>query len=156
MSNQGIRGYYQITNTIKEQLLKDDNINTVTSGDLSEVNLGKQDIFPMGHILINSVIVEEQALRFNINVLTMDIVNQSKEKTVDIFTGNTNEQDILNTQLGVLNKLIQILKRGELYTDMYQLDGDPSLEPFYDRFENNLAGWSANLDILIYNDITIC
>ena len=156
MSNQGIRGYYQITNTIKEQLLKDDNINTVTSGDLSEVNLGKQDIFPMGHILINSVIVEDQALRFNINVLTMDIVNQSKEKTVDIFTGNTNEQDILNTQLGVLNKLIQILKRGELYTDMYQLDGDPSLEPFYDRFENNLAGWSANLDILIYNDITIC
>tara|TARA_R100001143_G_C3342045_1_gene124796 strand:+ start:754 stop:1224 length:471 start_codon:yes stop_codon:yes gene_type:complete len=156
MSNQGIRGYYQITNTIKEQLLKDQDINTVTSGDLSQVNLGKQDIFPMGHILINSVIVEEQVLRFNINVLTMDIVNQSKEPTVDIFTGNTNEQDILNTQLGVLNKLIQILKRGELYTDMYQLDGDPNLEPFYDRFENNLAGWSANLDILIYNDITIC
>tara|TARA_R110002020_G_scaffold190290_2_gene389799 strand:+ start:3188 stop:3658 length:471 start_codon:yes stop_codon:yes gene_type:complete len=156
MSNQGIRGYYQITNTIKEQLLKDQDINTVTSGDLSQVNLGKQDIFPMGHILINSVIVEEQVLRFNINVLTMDIVNQSKEPIVDIFTGNTNEQDILNTQLGVLNKLIQILKRGELYTDMYQLDGDPNLEPFYDRFENNLAGWSANLDILIYNDITIC
>jgi len=156
MSNQGIRGYYQITNTIKEQLLKDQDINTVTSGDLSQVNLGKQDIFPMGHILINNVIVEEQVLRFNINVLTMDIVNQSKEPTVDVFTGNTNEQDILNTQLGVLNKLIQILKRGDLYTDMYQLDGDPSLEPFYDRFENNLAGWSANLDILIYNDITIC
>ena len=156
MSNQGIRGYYQLTNTIKEQLLKDDNINTVTSGDLSQVNLGKQDIFPMGHILVNTVTVEEQALRFNINVLAMDIVNQSKEPTVDIFTGNTNEQDVLNTQLGVLNKLIQILSRGELYTDMYQLDGDPSLEPFYDRFENNLAGWSANMDILIYNDITIC
>tara|TARA_R110000765_G_scaffold175050_1_gene279732 strand:+ start:3272 stop:3742 length:471 start_codon:yes stop_codon:yes gene_type:complete len=156
MSNQGIRGYYQITNTIKEQLLKDQDINTVTSGDLSQVNLGKQDIFPLGHILINSVIVEEQTLRFNINILAMDIVNQSKEQTVDRFTGNTNEQDILNTQLGVLNKLIQILKRGDLYTDMYQLDGDPNLEPFYDRFENNLAGWSANLDILIYNDITIC
>tara|TARA_R110000751_G_scaffold76088_1_gene153095 strand:+ start:2997 stop:3467 length:471 start_codon:yes stop_codon:yes gene_type:complete len=156
MSNQGIRGYYQITNTIKEQLLKDQDINTVTSGDLSQVNLGKQDIFPLGHILINSVIVEEQTLRFNINILAMDIVNQSKEQTVDRFTGNTNEQDILNTQLGVLNKLIQILKRGDLYTDMYQLDGDPSLDPFYDRFENNLAGWSANVDILIYNDITIC
>ena len=66
MSNQGIRGYYQITNTIKEQLLKDQDINTVTSGDLSQVNLGKQDIFPMGHILINSVIVEEQVLRYSI------------------------------------------------------------------------------------------
>ena len=156
MSNQGVRGFYQITNTIKEQLLKDQNINTVTSGDLSQVNLNKQDIFPMGHIIVNNVIVGEQVLRFNISVLAMDIVNQSKEQTVDIFTGNDNVQDILNTQLVVLNKLIQLLNRGELHTDKYQLDGDPSLEPFYDRFENELAGWTATMDILIYNDITIC
>ena len=156
MSNQGVRGFYQITNTIKEQLLKDQNINTVTSGDLSQVNLNKQDIFPMAHIIVNNVIVGEQVLRFNISVLAMDIVNQSKEETVDRFTGNDNVQDILNTQLVVLNKLIQLLNRGDLHTDMYQLDGDPSLEPFYDRFENELAGWTATMDILIYNDITIC
>tara|TARA_R100001530_G_C4316279_1_gene154457 strand:+ start:1506 stop:1976 length:471 start_codon:yes stop_codon:yes gene_type:complete len=156
MSNQGVRGFYQITNTIKEQLLKDQDINTVTSGDLSQVNLNKQDIFPMGHIIVNNVVVGEQVLRFNISILAMDIVNQSKEQTVDIFTGNDNVQDILNTQLAVLNKLIQLLNRGDLHTDMYQLDGDPSLEPFYDRFENELAGWTATMDILIYNDITIC
>ena len=86
----------------------------------------------------------------------MDIVNRSKQETVDRFTGNTNEQDILNTQLSVINKIVQVLKRGTLHTDMYQLDGDPSCDPFYDRFENELAGWSANMDILIYNDITIC
>ena len=156
MSNQGVRGFYQITNIIKEQLLQDQNINTVSSGDLSQVNLNKQDIFPMAHIIVNNVIVGEQVLRFNISVLAMDIVNQSKEETVDIFTGNDNVQDILNTQLVVLNKLIQLLNRGELHTDMYQLDGDPSLEPFYDRFENELAGWTATMDILIYNDIKLC
>tara|TARA_R100001530_G_scaffold132005_1_gene104061 strand:+ start:2269 stop:2739 length:471 start_codon:yes stop_codon:yes gene_type:complete len=156
MANQGIRGYYQLTNTIKEQLLQDQNINTVTTGDLSQVNLGKQDIFPLGHILINNVVVGDQTLKFNISVLAMDIVNESKNEVTDIFTGDTNEQDVLNTQLGVLNKLIQVLKRGDLYTDMYQLDGDTNLEPFYDRFENNLAGWTASLDIDIYNDITIC
>ncbi|QDP45789.1 MAG: hypothetical protein Tp1102DCM384591_31 [Prokaryotic dsDNA virus sp.] len=156
MSNQGIRGFYQITETIKDQLLDDININTVSSGEISNVNLGKQDIFPLGHILVNSVTIEEQALRFNITVLVMDIVNRSKEETIDRFKGNTNEQNILNTQLSVINKLIQVLKRGSLHTDMYQLDGDPSCEPFYDRFENELAGWSANMDILIYNDITIC
>ena len=156
MANQGIRGYYQITNTIKEQLLQDQDINTVTTGDLSQVNLGKQDIFPLAHILINNVVVGDQTLKFNISVLAMDIVNESKNEVTDIFTGDTNEQDILNTQLGVLNKLIQVLKRGDLYTDMYQLDGDTNLEPFYDRFENNLAGWTASLDIDIYNDITIC
>ena len=124
MSNQGVRGFYQLTETIKTALLEDKDINTVTTGDITDVNLNKQDIFPLGHIIINNVIDEEQ--------------------------------DILNTQLAVLNKLIQRLRMGNLYTDMYQLDGSPSIQPFYDRFENQLAGWTATMDIMIYNDIYIC
>ena len=156
MSQQGIRGFYQLTETIKEQLLLDVNINSVTTGDISDVNLNKQDIFPLGHIIINNVIVDEQILTFNISILACDIVNQSKDLTLDRFKGNDNVQDILNTQLGVLNKLIQRLRMGDLYTDMYQLNGSPSLQPFYDRFENQLAGWTASMDVQIYNDINIC
>ena len=156
MSNQGIRGFYQLTETIKEQLLADVNINTVSTGDITDVNLNKQDIFPLGHIIVNNVVAEEQVLRFSITVIAADIVDQSKELTLDRFVGNNNEQDILNTQLGVLNKLIQNLRKGNLHTDMYQLEGNPSLEPFYDRFENMLAGWSCTMEVLIWNDITIC
>ena len=156
MSNTGIRGFYLLSETIKEELLKDKNINTVTTGDITNVNLNKQDIFPLGHIIINTVTDEENVLRFNITVLAADIVDQSKDETVDIFKGNTNEQDILNTQLAVINRLIQRLRKGQLYTDMYQLDGTPVCEPFYDRFENQLAGWTATMDVLIYNDIYIC
>ena len=103
MSNQGIRGFCQLTETIKEQLLLDKNINTVTTGDISDVNLNKQDIFPLGHLIVNTVAVDEQVLSFNISVLACDIVDQSKDITVDRFVGNDNEQDILNTQLAVLN-----------------------------------------------------
>ena len=156
MSNTGIRGFYLLSETIKEELLKDKNINTVTTGDITNVNLNKQDIFPLGHIIINTVTDEENVLRFSITVLAADIVDQSKDATVDIFKGNTNEQDILNTQLAVINRLIQRLRKGQLYTDMYQLDGTPVCEPFYDRFENQLAGWTATMDVLIYNDIYIC
>ena len=156
MSQQGIRGFYQLTETIKTELLSDKNINTVTTGDISDVNLNKQDIFPLGHIIVNNVVVNEQTLDFNISVLACDIVNQSKDETADRFRGNNNVQDILNTQLSVLNKLIQRLRMGDLYTDMYQLNGTASLQPFYDRFENQLAGWTATMDIQIYNDIYIC
>ena len=156
MSNQGVRGFYQLTETIKKQLLEDVNVNTVTTGDISDVNLNKQDIFPLSHIIINNVVVNEQTLDFNISILSSDIVNQSKEETTDIFTGNNDVQNILNTQLAVLNKVIQKLRMGNLHTDMYQLDGSPSLEPFYDRFENQLAGWTATMNIQIYNDIYIC
>jgi len=156
MANQGVRGFYQLTETIKTELLSDKNINTVTTGDITDVNLNKQDIFPLGHIIINSVIGNENVLNFNITILACDVVNQSKDFTVDRFTGNNDVQDILNTQLAVLNRLIQRLRKGTLYTDMYQLSGNPTLEPFYDRFENQLAGWSATMDIMIYNDIYIC
>ena len=156
MANQGVRGFYQLTETIKEELLKDININTVTTGDITDVNLNKQDMFPLGHIIINSVTDDENVLNFNISILACDIVDQSKELTVDRFVGNNNVQDILNTQLAVLNRLIQRLRKGTLYTEMYQLNGSPSLSPFYDRFENQLAGWTATMDIQIYNDIYIC
>ena len=113
-------------------------------------------MFPLSHIIVNNVVVNEQTLDFNISILSCDIVNQSKLETTDIFTGNNDVQNILNTQLAVLNKLIQKLRMGNLHTDMYQLDGSPSLDPFYDRFENQLAGWTATMNIKIYNDIYIC
>ncbi len=156
MSQQGIRGFYQLTQTIKDQLLADINVNTVSTGDIYDVNLNKQDIFPLAHIIVNNVLQQEQTLTFNISIIAMDIVDQSKSETTDRFTGNNNEQDILNTQLGVLNKVIQVLRMGTLHQDKYQLDTDVNCEPFYDRFENQLAGWTATMDIVIYNDIRIC
>lgn len=156
MSQQGIRGFYQLTETIKDTLLADINCNTVTTGDIYDVNLNKQDIFPLAHIIVNNVTQQEQTLIFNISIIAMDIVDQSKLPTEDRFIGNNNEQDILNTQLAVLNKVIQKLRMGTLYTDKYQLDTDVNCEPFYDRFENQLAGWTATMDIMIYNDINIC
>lgn len=156
MSNTGIRGFYLLTETIKDQLLGDVNVNTVTTGDIYDIDLAKQSIFPLSHIIINNVTTQEQTLTFNISVLAMDVVDESKEATTDIFRGNNNEQDILNTQLAVLNKLVMVLRKGTLYSDQYQLDGDATLEPFYERFDNRLAGWSATFDVFVKNDIDIC
>jgi hypothetical protein len=151
-----IRGFYLLTDTIKDTLLSDENVNTVTIGDLKEVDLSKQTIFPLSHMIVNSVTSSENVLSFNISILSMDIVDQSKEREIDIFVGNDNEQDVLNTQLSVLNKLIQKLRIGQLYREKYQVIGDASLEPFRDRFENQLAGWAATFDVIIENDINIC
>jgi hypothetical protein len=156
MANQGVIGFYQITKTIKDQLLDDVNVNTVTTGDITDIDLAKQTMYPLSHVIVNNVTLEENIYRFNISVLAMDIVDQSKEATTDIFKGNNNEQDVLNTQLVVLNKLIQVLRMGTLYQNKYQLDGDPTCEPFYDRFENQVAGWACTFDVLIQNDINIC
>ena len=152
----GIRGFYLLTQAIKDQLLADVNVNTVTTGDIFDIDLSKQTIFPLSHLIINTVNTGEQVLTFNISVMCMDVVDESKNETTDIFLGNDNEQDVLNTQLAVLNKLIMVLRKGTLHNSQYQLEGDANCEPFYERFENKLAGWTATFDVLVANDITIC
>lgn len=156
MSNTGIRGFYLLTEKIKDTLLSDLNVNTVTTGDITEVDLNKQTIFPLSHMIVNNVTSSENTLGFNISILAMDIVDQSKDEVTDIFLGNDNEQDVLNTQLAVLNKLVQKLRIGQLHRDLYQVLGDVTLEPFMDRFENQVAGWTATFDVIIQNDINVC
>jgi hypothetical protein len=155
MDKIGVRGFYLITQTIKDQLLLDENVNTVTTGDLTEIDLSKQTIFPLSHLIVNSVTVQEQVLNISLTLLSMDIVDASKDEVTDIFIGNDNEQDVLNTQLAVQNRLFGQLRQADV-SDNFQLSGDPSCEPFYDRFENELAGWSATFDVQIPNDIYLC
>jgi hypothetical protein len=156
MSYKAARGFYLITNLIEDLLIADEYINTVTYGDISDIDLNKQTIFPLGHLIINSITSGEQTLTFNISILSMDIVNVEKKPTTNWFRGNTNEQDVLNAQFKVLNKLIQKIRIGSLYREGYQVLGDVSFEPFTDRFENLLAGWAATFDIMINNDQSVC
>ena len=40
-----MKGFYQVTEIIKEALLSDVNVNTVTTGDITRIDLGKQTMF---------------------------------------------------------------------------------------------------------------
>ena len=151
-----MNGFYRVLDTLKTSLQADVNCNTVTYGDITQVDLNKQTIFPLSHIIVNSATSGENTITFNISVLAMDIVDIRKDEVTDIFEGNDNEQDILNTQLSVLNKVIQKLRIGNLYADGYQILGDVTLEPFRDRFENQIAGWTATMDVIIGNDVNVC
>ncbi|MAO24306.1 MAG: hypothetical protein CMJ25_26440 [Phycisphaerae bacterium] len=149
-------GFYNVTDKIKDTLNAEPFVNTVSYGSLDDVDLNKQTIFPLSHIIVNNCNVLNNTLTFNISVLAMDIVDESKDEVTDIFVGNDNEQDVLNTQLAIVNRLIAILQRGDLYTDLFQVEGAVGCEPFVDRFENKLAGWVATFDVIVQNDMTVC
>ena len=151
-----MKGFYNLTDKLKDTLLAEPFVNTVTFGSLDDVDLNKQTIFPLSHIIVNNTTVGSKTLTFNVSILAMDIVDISKAKTTDIFVGNDNEQDVLNTQLALLTRIINTLQRGDLYTELYQVEGDVNCEPFVDRFENKLAGWAATFDVIVQNDMTIC
>ena len=148
--------YYTILDTLKTNLSSDPFINTVTQGDIFAVDLAKQTIFPLTHIIVNNATFESNVIRFNVSILAMDIVNKSKDEDTNVFDGNDNEIYVLNTMLSVLNRLYEVMRRGDLFTDSFQVDGNPTLEAFSERFENYLAGWTMTFDILVPNDMTVC
>mgnify|MGYP001449691147 FL=1 len=52
----------------------------------------------------------------------------------------------------VVNGLQSALRRGELYSELFQIDSDFEAQMFEDRFENLLAGWSLTLDVIVPNN----
>ena len=160
MSTRGVRAFYDLTTKIKDTLLTDENVNSVTLGDFTDIDLNKQTIFPLSHIIVNNATYSTNIWTMNLSLFCMDLVDTQKkeeDKTKeDYFTGNNNEQDVLNTQLAVVNLLLSELSRGTIFSDNYQLVGNPTCEPFTDRFESLLAGWVCTFDVQIKNDINIC
>jgi hypothetical protein len=148
--------YFDIIDKLKTHFDGDVLVNTVTQGNLFDIDLSKQTIFPLVHIIVNTASLESNVVRYNISILAMDIVDITKDETVSEFDGNDNELYVLNTQLQVLTRCYELLLRGDLWSDKFQIDGNPTCEPFVDRFENKLAGWTMTCDILIPNGMTIC
>ena len=108
--------YFDIIDKLKEHFTNDALVNTVTQGDIFDVDLNKQTIFPLVHIIVNTATFEENVIRYNISILAMDITDISKQETVNKFDGNDNELYILNTMLAVLNRCYDLLRRGDLYS----------------------------------------
>jgi len=148
--------YFGIIDKLKAHFDGDVLVNTVTQGNLFDIDLSKQTIFPLVHIIVNTASLESNVVRYNISILAMDIVDITKDEEENKFDGNDNELYVLNTQLQVLTRCYELLLRGNLWDDKFQIDGNPTCEPFVDRFENKLAGWTMTTDILIPNGMTIC
>lgn len=148
---------YDILDKVRDRLRDNPNVFTVTFGDISEVDLNKTTIFPLSHLTITNVTFERSVINFTIALMCLDIVDYNKEKyDDDIFYGNTNLQDGYNTQLQVVNDVVQSVRRGSLFDSKIQIIGEPSATPFQDKYENELAGWGIEIQVSMINDISIC
>ena len=150
-----MKEYYNLIDNIYNYLIGNNNINTVTTGDLLEVDLSKQSIFPLAHIIVNDVTFSDHFITFSINVIAMDIVDEDKDDKQDKdkpHLGLDNSHDILNTMLSVVNGLQSSLRRGGMNENNYEINDSPTATQFEDRFENLLTGWSLLINVEIPNN----
>ena len=56
-STIGARGYFEVVEVLRDELLRNNKVRTVTVGNISEVDLDKQTIFPLAHIIVKNLVV---------------------------------------------------------------------------------------------------
>jgi len=150
-----MKAYTYLLEELKAEIETIPMVTTVTQGGLDDIDNYKQTLFPLVHIIVNSVTASSNTFVFNVSIISMDVVDIAKDETTNIFYGNDNEIDVLNTTMVILTRIIEVLIRGELSRKM-EIVGTPNMQPFTERFENYLAGWTATMDIIVPNDMSVC
>jgi len=152
-----MRQFYDILEKIRNSVSANGITQSITSGDLTEIDLDKTTMFPLCHIIVGDVSFEERIINFDLRIMFLDIVDVQKSLTgEDIFYGNDNLQDVLNTQLQCANLLQSQLRRGNLKDD-FEIQGTPTASILRQNFENDLAGWGLEISLSMFNnELSIC
>lgn len=135
---------YKLIQFIKDAFINEPFCNTVTEGSIFDVDLSKQTIFPLTHIMINNAVHQGNTISFNVSLLLIDLCKE------------TDKVDIWNNQMTLGVRVMNLLNRGDLRNGEFELSGQPNFELFTERIENDLAGVSLTFDVVMRNDITIC
>ena len=149
-------GYYTLVKALKDHFDSDALVNTVTNGDIFDIDIAKQTIFPLAHTMVTQAQFESNIQRFSVTIFVMDIVDSVKVDDDTNWETKDNTNDALNSTLQILNRAYQMLLHGTLHDLNYHVENVPTCEPFSERFENSLVGWAMTLDIICPNDMTIC
>jgi hypothetical protein len=147
--------YYVLIDTLANAYRGEANVNTVTTGTIDEVNINRMDIMSLYHIICNNASFTDNTIIYNISIIGMDAVDIVKKETTNKLKGNDNELDVFNQILLVHNRIFKRIKSGDLFSINIDIENN-SVEPFTERFENFLSGWTFTFDLIVENNMTSC
>tara|TARA_R110000851_G_scaffold5196_2_gene21698 strand:+ start:256 stop:783 length:528 start_codon:yes stop_codon:yes gene_type:complete len=158
--------YNNAIDTLKSLGEQHEQINTTTTGDIWRIDMN-ETLFPLFHI--NPVNVETglSSLTYNFQLFVMDAVTEREnwtEANLQSADNLSNEQEVASSCLQVCVDIIGMMRHskwqaeGELDIDapVYFTEGEYTLEPFQERFDNLLTGWVFSIGIVVENDFQTC
>lgn len=151
-----MRSYYNVIDSLKTVITEQEQNNNVSQGDIGDIDLSKQTIFPLAHIVVNSASIEENHVSFNVTIYYLDLVDFSKKDNASLFLGNDNEQDVYNTQLALATRVLRVLQKANLYKDSFEILNASACTPLPKFSDNNLTGWESTFDIAAKDNMTYC
>ncbi len=148
-----MKSLFALTDAIKNELDNNVLLNSVTYGDVDEIELLKSNRYPLAHVGISTGTISDSTSDINLSIIFIQQVDDIKEQE-DSF--NDSELYAQNNMLSAATRLVQVLKRGDLYQQGFQLEDDATVEFFGDRFTDRVAGVTVDMTVTIKNQASIC
>ena len=161
--------YNNAIDTLKSLGEQHEQISTTTTGDIWRIDMN-ETLFPLFHI--NPVNVETglSSLTYNFQLFVMDAVTEKENWTEANFQSAdylSNEQEVASSCLQVCVDIIGMFRHSkwqsanadgtqDIDDPVYFTDGEYTLEPFQERFDNLLTGWVFSIGIVVENDFQTC
>ena len=130
----------------------DKTVNTITQGDIDDVDLNKRNIFPLVHIIVSTGTFNDRVITLNMDLIAMDVVDISSNEQDKSFFGIDDEVYVLNSMLTLLGSFYTSARRGGLFDSNIQIEQVGDFEKFTERFENYMAGWVLTCTLTIPNE----
>ena len=119
-------------------------IKTFTKGDIFEVDQ-KDVTFPHAHLITNPVQITQQELTYQFQLIVMDLVEPNE----------SNEEEVLSDTLLMIQDFVSMFLNGSasaaptmtIDSHEYRLNRSVSCQPFTERFDTDVSGWVATLNI---------
>jgi hypothetical protein len=152
--------YYNVINYFKTIMSNHPSILAVTLGDIAEFDDKQFPTYPIGNIQILESDFGTSVTNFRCQLMIADKVknkdNESNpttnEQTIPYYQVN-DKVDIYANTLAILNDLTSYTQRG---VQNFEINEDIICTPFADRFDNGLAGWTAEFTLTTHNDKNRC
>ena len=144
---------FALTDAIKQELDSNVLLNSVSYGDVDEIELLKTNKYPLAHVGISTGTISDSTSTIELSVIFIQQVDEVKEQE-DSF--NDSELYAQNNMLAAATRLVQVLKRGDLYAQGFQLDDDATVDFFGDRFTDKVAGVTVDMTVTIKNSVSVC
>jgi len=144
---------FALTDAIKQELDSNVLLNSVSYGDVDEIELLKTNKYPLAHVGISTGTISDSTSTIELSVIFIQQVDDVKAQE-DSF--NDSELYAQNNMLAAATRLVQVLKRGDLYAQGFQLEDDATVDFFGDRFTDKVAGVTVDMSVTIKNSVSVC
>ena len=164
--------YNNVVNTLVRIGEYHQQISTVSVGDIYDIDLEKETKFPLLHLNPTSVTTGDSTLTYNFQIFVMDMVSEKEdwqtEQQSDIaklVNTKSNEQEVFNQTLEICTDFIGMLRHSmqqslygtaDINEPLYFTEGQFTIEPFTERFDNLCCGWVFQIGVIVQNDFQTC